>query len=528
MPHLPRNLVVGSGPAGVSAAMALINQGSRVTLVDVGQGLEPDRRSWVKSLSARSHTAWTDIDVARLREPFRKDSSGVLSKLLFGSDYPYRDAKEVNRVGIPDGSLKPSIAQGGLSTVWGASVLPYNDRDLERWPITSQDLQPHYEAVLRWMPLMATPDDLEALYPIHTASPNRVRLSRPAARLLRGMEARREALAGRGIRFGHSRVALRSGSCTECGFCLHGCPYGLIYSAADTLAELRRSPDFEYVPGVSIDRLEESGSKVKAIGREIPNQQSWSLEADRVFLGAGVLPTARIALESAGVFNQPIRLLDSQYTVMPMLSLKTNPGVDKDPLHTLCQIYLEIDDPAISKNNVHVQLYTFNSMFEDEFRTKALGLLPLIPGSRRHLLSRLMVGFSYLHSDDSGALQLVLEPGDGGSGGHLQVDILRNPSTASIQGRIAGKLLAHARKLGFAPLLPLIQKTGPGRGFHNGGSFPMGTRSDGLQSDPLGRPFGWNRIHLIDSSVFPTIPAATITFTAMANAHRIASAAASL
>ena len=528
MPCRARNLVVGSGPAGVAAAKALIERGARVTLVDVGQSLEPERRSWVDSLARRSHDTWTSEDVSRLRAPFQRDASGVLSKLVFGSDYPYRDAKEANRIEIPAGTLKPSIAQGGLSTVWGASVLPYNLRDLERWPISTSDLDPHYRAILRWMPLMAQPDDLETLYPIHTDSPNPVRLSRPAARLLEEMNTRRGALARSGIRFGHSRVALRSGSCTECGFCLHGCPLGLIYSAADTLADLKRSPDFEHIPGVVIDRLEESESGVKAIGRELGSQQPWTTQADRIFLAAGVLPTARIALESAGLFNKPIRLLDSQYTVMPMVSLRSHPGIETDPLHTLCQIYLEIDDPRISRHNIHTQLYTYNSLFEEEFRTKALGILPLVPGSRRHLLSRLMVGFSYLHSDDSGGLRLTLQPGKGDSGGRLGVDVLENPATPAIQRRIAWKLLGHSRQLGFAPVVPLLETTAPGRGFHNGGSFPMGTKSEGVQSDTLGRPFGWKRIHLVDSSVFPTIPAATITFTAMANAHRIASAASTL
>lgn len=82
--------------------------------------------------------------------------------------------------------------------------------------------------------------------------------------------------------------------------------------------------------------------------------------------------------------------------------------------------------------------------------------------------------------------------------------------------------MRHAGQLGFGPLLPLIEKTMPGRGYHNGGTFPMAPKPEGIQSDILGRPFGWQRIHVVDSSVFPTIPAATITFTAMANAHRIA------
>jgi choline dehydrogenase-like flavoprotein len=63
-----------------------------------------------------------------------------------------------------------------------------------------------------------------------------------------------------------------------------------------------------------------------------------------------------------------------------------------------------------------------------------------------------------------------------------------------------------------------------GRGFHSGGSFPMREQPQELESDLLGRPYGLERVHLIDSSTFPTIPSTTITLTVMANAHRIASA----
>ena len=40
-------------------------------------------------------------------------------------------------------------------------------------------------------------------------------------------------------------------------------------------------------------------------------------------------------------------------------------------------------------------------------------------------------------------------------------------------------------------------------------------------SDLLGRPLGASRIHVVDASVLPSIPATTITFGVMANAHRI-------
>jgi choline dehydrogenase-like flavoprotein len=54
----------------------------------------------------------------------------------------------------------------------------------------------------------------------------------------------------------------------------------------------------------------------------------------------------------------------------------------------------------------------------------------------------------------------------------------------------------------------------------------MSANPTGFESDLLGRPAGLKRIHLVDSSVLPTIPATTITYTVMANAHRIGTLAA--
>ena len=44
-------------------------------------------------------------------------------------------------------------------------------------------------------------------------------------------------------------------------------------------------------------------------------------------------------------------------------------------------------------------------------------------------------------------------------------------------------------------------------------------------SDELGRPFGWKHVHVVDTSVLPSIPGTTVGMLTMANAHRIASRA---
>jgi choline dehydrogenase-like flavoprotein len=64
--------------------------------------------------------------------------------------------------------------------------------------------------------------------------------------------------------------------------------------------------------------------------------------------------------------------------------------------------------------------------------------------------------------------------------------------------------------------------SGGAKSYHFGGSFPHASEPNAITTDRLGRLARWDRIHLIDGSVFPNIPATTFTLTVMANSHRIA------
>jgi hypothetical protein len=71
----------------------------------------------------------------------------------------------------------------------------------------------------------------------------------------------------------------------------------------------------------------------------------------------------------------------------------------------------------------------------------------------------------------------------------------------------------------------MLRLAAGGKSYHFGGSFPH--TKNGISAmfgtDRLGRVRSWQRIHVVDASVFPNIPAMTFTLTIMANAHRIAS-----
>jgi choline dehydrogenase-like flavoprotein len=88
---------------------------------------------------------------------------------------------------------------------------------------------------------------------------------------------------------------------------------------------------------------------------------------------------------------------------------------------------------------------------------------------------------------------------------------------------IITKLCKNKKYLLAVPIPWLLQVGLPGSGNHIGGTFPMKEQPTNFESDCFGRPYGLQNIHIVDASAFPSIPATSITLTAMANAHRIAS-----
>ena len=66
------------------------------------------------------------------------------------------------------------------------------------------------------------------------------------------------------------------------------------------------------------------------------------------------------------------------------------------------------------------------------------------------------------------------------------------------------------------------QKTKIGGDFHYAGTLPMSKNPEGMETDRLGCLPGCSKIHFVDGSVLPHLPAKAHTLTIMANSDRIA------
>ena len=171
---------------------------------------------------------------------------------------------------------------------------------------------------------------------------------------------------------------------------------------------------------------------------------------------------------------------------------------------------------------MHLQIYGYNDIMLSAVAKRLPLQAARLERALRPLLGRLVVIQGFLHSADSPGLTIACETG----GMRVVGDETR--AGAARVSRLVCRLAAHGRLLGMLPLPGLAHTGRPGKSNHLGGSLPMRRAPGELETDVLGRPPQWSRVHVVDAAILPSVPATTVTISVMANAHRIALAAAKL
>ena len=257
--------------------------------------------------------------------------SGIPLKLSFGSSFPYNHAVEKLKLKLKKIESFPSLAKGGLSNVWGGSILPYTEHDFKKWPIKLKDLEDHYKYVIDKIGISKFNDDLENFFPIYsTHSPLIINNSNQAKILKEYYEKNKIYLNNSGIFFGYSRLAInqKKHECIYCGSCLYGCVHSLIYNSVNDFKDLIENNFFQYKSGLQVEKFIENNNKVITICSK-KNGDKIEFESNRVYIGAGFLSTAKIIFNSYNIKPQRkiTQGIDSQYFFFPALMLSSTKNV---------------------------------------------------------------------------------------------------------------------------------------------------------------------------------------------------------
>ncbi len=511
-------IIIGSGPSAVAACSALLERGIGVTMVDAG--LRPDTKSQALQMriGATGQDEWKVSDVAEWRyKPQAKSTIGL--KSWFGSLYPY-DIPDFVKINGSDTGFRASFAHGGFSNVWGATILPYSERELRGFPLVTADLEKHWSAVLKLLPFSATKDSLMDRYPLYSEIGLPLDLSITTLSLLSRLSRRQAALKRRGIEFGQARLAVRaspdrksSEGCVYCGRCLDGCPYDFIWSSVSTIRSFADRPNFRHLEGFVVESIREFSDGVHVVGRDLGGQLR-RVTGTRALIAAGTVGSARILLKS-GLVGDTLTLRDSQTVFAPFVWAGPRQHPPQRTV-TLAEVFMSLDDRSVSDHSVQIQVYPSNDGLVERAQSEIPTLAAMFKKMGR-MFDQVLPVVIYLHSEDSNSA-VIRERGD-----VLLIEELQNPRREKVLSALWKRLLPPLARVGFFGFPPLAAVATVGEGFHTGASLPMSANPGPGVSDLLGRPFGCQRIHVVDASILSQIPAGPITFSVMANAHRIAS-----
>jgi choline dehydrogenase-like flavoprotein len=490
--------VIGSGPSGISVCKALLEQGLEVTMIDAG------------------------IDITN---PPLVKSSKKYPKLVMGSNFPYRNINRSLRIN-PD-NFFISYARGGLSNVWGAAILPFRKKDIKDWPKKCSALSKHYEKILAFLPCSGPVDDINKLFNFFPKEVgNNPKISNSLESLYKELSSKANLLKKEGIVLGYSKLAVNFNKllkeCDYCKKCMVGCPKNLIFNSSDELDKLRKNKNFHYQSGYIVDKVIEGSDRfVSIIAKE--GHIIHEIKAERVYIAAGALASTRIICSSNSFYNQPINIKDSQYFVFTFLRWgENNQSIKLSDDFSLAKMFIEINvNEKDGYRTSHLQLYTLNEAIIDAIKKKFGILKILLSPFLKFFSRRLYIVQGYLHSDDSSSIEFILRKTKDNESIDLRYII--NPNTKLIVNKIIKKINSCKNILGGVVIPWLIQIGKPGEGNHFGGSFPMSENPNIFKTDIYGRPNNLKKIHIVDSTVLPSIPSSTITLSVMANAYRIGS-----
>lgn len=506
--------IIGSGPSAVSSAWESLKK-TNVSIEMLDCDLKPD----IKQIFFSSEIYNNDLEAYKKLISLNLKNNKVKpkpDKLFFGSDFVYRSPKE--------GFLKKinskfflSFSKGGLGNVWGANTAEFTDDDLKKWPIKYKDLKPFYESLKEIIHLNSS--KLNITKKIFNTNLVSLQAQYILQNLLKKNTWKKYFNVYRAQLALDKNNSIHSTNCSNCGMCLSGCPSNIIFNPKVFIhKKLMAKKNFKYVSNKFIYKYEEIDGQVKVYYIDLVDGKEKNKLYDILLIGAGVISTTVITARSLGIQTK-IKILDSQKYLFPFfLNNRINNIFDEKSIK-LSQIVIH-SNKKVHKNITHTQLYPYNEMIL-EFINSKLKIFPInfLKKIFKYFLSRVMIGMTYLDSSDSGYLIIDIEPDH--KRGYGVIKGYKNKLSKKVSLKVFDNINNLSSFFGgkIFKLFSIEQNVGNSQ--HLGCSFPMAINPKKNQTDIYGRPKGFKKVFLIDSTSFNSIPAKPLTYTIMANASRI-------
>lgn len=509
-------VIIGSGPAGVSAAFPLVEAGLRVMMID------PDMQESV---------APPDMNYQHMRRHLPHQQPHLLGKnfeALVGDALGSPKFRIPSQAQILEGYTQHypheaknfawygSLKTGGLSNSWGAGIACFDEEDLKDYPLAAKELMPAYQAIAKRIGISgSSADALSDFFGSDLLLQQPPASSELVETLLKHPKPHARLTLGRSRQATITMPQPGRKACDLSATCMWGCAKGAIYNAAYEAAALARYANFTHMKGVMIESVGSDERDAWARGIWRKDGAAFSIHAPKLILACGAIPSAKLVLSALHMVDVPVPFVSSPSAMFALLLPKFIGRAMPERDFALGQMSLVAR--YAQDRYAFGNLLTTTGIPAGEFVSQ-------LPFSRRTsqaiarlLMPAMLVGNCFF---------------PGIYARHTLT--LANDDTLRLSGAYDAAFDEHfiaARKIisrGFARAGALMVPgsfalSAIGSDMHYAATTPMRDMPKPHETHSSGEVAGLANIYVADGGALTSLPAKAHTFTIMANAHRIAS-----
>ncbi len=519
------NLIIGSGPTGLTVAHQLLQKGKIVHLIDVGNTIEDSNKDLGNEF-LKDRDFYKFLRTLDKNKKIQGAYNNPNLKYPFGSDFVFRN-NNYEKIITNKADYISSNALGGLSNIWATMVSPFKDEDISDWPISMNRFYKYLSDVEDIMPISSSRDNLDNFYNIKIGEEHGYKISNAGKVFYNKCEEKKNLLNDKGIYFGRAKSAISSKysingkGCQSYGLCHFGCPNNNMFNSKYLLEDLLSNKNFHYHTGLFAEKIfqDKNSNTGKIECRNVKNNEICSFYFNKIFLSLGPIGTAMLILRSSLIEQDHVRFKESQRFYIPTLLKSISLKRYQVNKNTLSEISITILNELISNFSAHLQVYSFSEIMLRPLKDFLGNLIYRTPYFLPFIFNNIYIILGYLHSKDSNQMKLKITKNKRGEYEYMLSEIYIKDTKEIVEQFI--DLLK--KEMNFIYINKKFINNGiTGSSYHYGGSFPM-SLDEKIQcgSSINGNLNQYKNIFITDQSVLPDMPGSPTTFNAMVNASRI-------
>jgi choline dehydrogenase-like flavoprotein len=519
---VPDIIILGSGPAGVSAAFPLVDAGLNVLMIDVGY----KKKNTLKKSDTffemhRTDSKQCDIFVGKKFDVFKSKGPSSPKIKAPTNHFVFRDYTEKYKISSDNFTIAGSLSAGGLSNAWGAGVSYFDDVDLKDYPISASSLESSYKAITDRIGVSGLDDDMGFFHGKMNDLQGPLNIDENSRSLLKRYKVNSKRAHSQGIIIGRNRHAVISTSkngrepCQYCGLCLWGCAYQSIYNSVQDLSVLKKKPNFQYRNNVFVKKIVKKNSGYVLQGIQVSDSTEISFYTEKLVLACGTVGSAKLVLEALHMYDKKIQLLSAPTMAFAMfLPEKVGRSISENGF-AMGQLSFKINDDNAPERYSFGSTIPANTILASELLQRVPLSYPLSRNIIRFIHSSLLLGNCFLSGSYGNHKMHIGEDGNICIKGSYSDNLY--DSIKQIRRRLTKVLMSY----GIFLLPGGFQVTSPGEDIHYAGTLPMKKEPKPHETTSAGEVAGLPGVYVVDGAVLTSLPAKSHTLTIMANADRI-------